>query len=633
MSGPADDQSKRMSAGQSDPEPGAIGAAESAEMQANLSRFDGDNRNVIVAAGGTATKAVHGGERQKGGIKARATLDALTTPIVQSATFTFRNTAEIVAYNEGTYESFEYGRYGNPTVRALEEKIMTLEGAEDALVSASGMNAVTTMLLALVDQNGHVVATTDCYRRTRQFVTTVLPKMGVRLTVIDPADVDELERILSTEGATLFFSEQITNPLCRVIDTERIAALCRRYNCVCCIDTTFPTPINHRPIELGAHLVLSSGTKYLAGHNDVMCGALAGDKLYIEQVRKLHGVLGGVVDPHAAYLVSRGLKTLHLRVTQQNKNAQALAEFLDTHPCIDKVHYPSLSHHRDHAIASQKHQFPNGFGGVLSFEIKGDGNPWSQETFDATARFIDALKIPYIGPSLGGVETLVEQVRVIGYYDQPLEARQRLSITNGLVRYACGIEDAADLIADVNQALTYVKPGSVVPEAEPSMPTGDHEEDRDHAWKYKTIMELPDLRRPITVHKDTTCSDAVKVMKDNCIDQLPVVQTFPNGAEGEEEILALVSMAALSRQMLAHPEMVDSACFPFSSTKFVVVDPKSTLEEVANALNAFTDRRLGDSGVVIVAEERNGKRLLRHVVSRVDVLAFETDSIHAGAKK
>mmetsp|Transcript_25608 Transcript_25608/g.52120 ORF Transcript_25608/g.52120 Transcript_25608/m.52120 type:complete len:633 (-) Transcript_25608:202-2100(-) len=632
MSGPADDN-KRSSCDAGDLEPGAMGTKESAEMQANLSRFDGDDRNSVILAGGTATRAVHGGERQKGGLKARATLDALATPIVQTATFTFRNTAEIVGYNEGTYESFEYGRYGNPTVRALEEKIMALEGAEDALVSASGMNAVTTMLLALVDKDGHVVATTDCYRRTRQFVTTVLPKMGVRLTVIDPADTDGLEKILSTEGATLFFSEQITNPLCRVIDTEKIANLCRKYNCICCIDTTFPTPINHRPIALNADLTLSSGTKYLAGHNDVMCGALAGKKSLIDQVRKLHGVLGGVVDPHAAYLVSRGLKTLHLRVTQQNKNAQALAEYLDKHPAVDKVHYPSLSHHRDHAIASQKHQFPLGFGGVLSFEVKGDGNPWSQETFDATARFIDALKIPYIGPSLGGVETLVEQVRVIGYYDQPLEVRQRLSITNGLVRYACGIEDTDDLIKDVAQALTFVRPGAVVPEAEPPMPTGDGEEDREHAWMYKTIMDLPELSTPITINKDATCSDAVKVMKDAGIDQLPVVQPFPSGAEGDVEVLALISMAALSREMLAHPEIVDSACYPFSSTKFVVVEPTSTLEDVANALNAYTDRRLGDSGVVIVAEQKGGKPILRHVVSRVDVLAFETDSIHSHGKK
>ena len=245
--------------GPGEEEPGAVGRAESAEMNANIARFENDDRNTTIGKSGTSTRAVHGGERQKGGLKARATLDALTTPIVQTATFTFRNTAEIVAYNEGTYPSFEYGRYGNPTVRAAEEKIMALECAEDALVSSSGMNAVTTMLLALVDQNGHVVTTTDCYRRTRQFVTTILPKMGVRLTVIDPADVDALEKILKGEGATLFFSEQITNPLTRIIDTVKIAQLCKQYKTICCIDTTFATPVNHKPIDLGADLVLHSG--------------------------------------------------------------------------------------------------------------------------------------------------------------------------------------------------------------------------------------------------------------------------------------------------------------------------------------------------------------------------------------
>ena len=424
MSGPKEDLANGAEADAVPSGGSLIGTAESAEMEANVLRFDDDNRNAVILRGGESTKAVHGGERQKGGVKGYATLNALTTPIVQSSTFTFRNTAEILAFNEST-ESSEYGRYGNPTVRAAEEKILALENAEDCLVSASGMNAVTTMLLALVDSNGHVVLTTDCYRRTLQFVTSVLPKMGVRLTVIDPSDVDELERILQTEGATLFFSEQITNPLCRIIDTERIARLCQQYKCICCIDTTFCTPINHRPIELGADLVLTSGTKYLAGHNDVMCGALSGKRELVDHVRKLYRVLGGafacmhaytrartptlartrahtppthtpartntkptqlcltqnhagVVDPHAAFMLLRGLKTLSLRVQQQNANAQAMADFLDKHPVIAKVHYPSLSHHRDNDVARRKSMFAKGFGGVLSFEIKGDGNPWSQ---------------------------------------------------------------------------------------------------------------------------------------------------------------------------------------------------------------------------------------------------------------
>jgi len=408
-------------------------------------------RSAAVAEGGMQTRAVHGGERVKGGKKARATLDAIATPIVQSSTFTFRSTRECIEYNQGTYESFEYGRYGNPTARAVEEKLMALEGGEDALVSSSGMNAVTTMLLALVPENGHIVVTTDCYRRTRQFVGTVLPKMGVRTTVIDPADTARLEAIFSSEGASLFFSETPTNPLIRVLDTDAVTDLCRKYGVTSVIDTTFATAFNFRAIDHGADLVLHSGTKYLAGHNDVLCGALVGSSALINPVRRLHGVLGGVLDPHAAFLLLRGLKTLSLRMAAHNRNAQALADVLSTHPKIAKVHHPSLKSHVDHEVAVQ--QFPRGFGGVLSFELVGDGNPWSQETFEATGRFVDALRLPYIGPSMGGTESLIEQVCIMGYFDQPLRERQRLGICNGLVRFACGIEDTKDVVDDVLQAL------------------------------------------------------------------------------------------------------------------------------------------------------------------------------------
>mmetsp|Transcript_16263 Transcript_16263/g.40992 ORF Transcript_16263/g.40992 Transcript_16263/m.40992 type:complete len:633 (+) Transcript_16263:174-2072(+) len=629
MSGP-EDTSKRMSGGRQDGEP-TIGEKESRDFDGLLSSIaGGPDRSIIITHGGQSTRAVHGGERAKGGLKARATLDALATPIVQTATFTFRNTAEIVGYNEGTYPSFEYGRYGNPTVRAAEEKIMALEGAEDCVVSASGMNAVTTMLLALVDSNGHVVTTTDCYRRTRQFVTTILPKMGVSLTVIDPADTDELEKILKTKGATLFFSEQITNPLTRIIDTERICQLCKEYKVISCIDTTFATPINHKPIDFGSDLVLHSGSKYLAGHNDVMCGALAGRKDLIDSVRKLQGVLGGVVDPHAAYLLLRGVKTLSLRVQQQNKTAEELARVLQKHPCITKVHYPTVRYHRDFDVANRPGMFPLGFGGVISFEIKGDGNPWSQETFDAAARFIDALRIPYIGPSLGGVESLVEQVRVVGYYDQPLEVRQRLSITNGLIRFACGVEDTKDIVEDVVQALEDVPIGQTVAQmreaGEPQVPHGD-EEEGNRAWMRKTIKELPNLRDPITVSASTTCRDAIRMMHSNGIDQMPVVQPLVGGAATDLEVVGLLSMAALSKHVLTHPEIIDSAVIQYASQKYVVVEPTATLESVADALNAYMDRRTGDTGVVIVAEDIGGKKALRYVVSRIDVLAYETDSI------
>ena len=390
--------------------------------------------------GGKSTKAVHGGERDG---RPRVT-DSLTTPIVQSATYWFRDTQEVIAYQEGRHPSFEYGRYGNPTTRALEEKLCLLEGGDDCVVSASGMNSITTLLLALLPQNGHLVTTLDCYRRTRQFIGEVLPRMGVRTTVIDPSDYAGLERTLA-DGASLFFSESPTNPYLRVIDVPRVAEMCRPSGATVVIDSTFATPVNQQALALGADLVLHSAAKYLAGHNDVMGGALIGKRALIEKIRNLHGVLGGVVDPHAAYLILRGVKTLALRVARVNETASAIARHLAKHPKIERVHYPGLDSHSEHAIAARQ---MSGFGGVVSFEVRG--------SLESASKFIDALRIPYIAPSLGGVETLVEQPTVVSYWDKTPEERGALGIRDNLVRYSCGIEDAADLIRDIDQALGLV---------------------------------------------------------------------------------------------------------------------------------------------------------------------------------
>jgi cystathionine gamma-synthase len=390
--------------------------------------------------GGSSTRAVHGGEREG---RPRVS-DSITTPIVQSATFWFRDTQEVIAYQEGRHPSFEYGRYGNPTTRALEEKLCVLEGGEDCVVSASGMNSVTTLLLALVPQNGHLVTTHDCYRRTRQFIQTLLPKMGIRTTVVDPADCAGVERALDA-GASLFFSESPTNPYLRVVDVPRVSAACRARGAICVIDSTFATAVNQQALALGADLVLHSATKYLAGHNDVLGGALVGRAELIRQIRDLHGVLGGTLDPHAAYLILRGVKTLELRVARANESALAIARFLEQHPKIERVHYPGLASHRDHAVAMRQMK---GFGGVVSFEVRGN--------LESASKFIDALRIPYIAPSLGGVETLVEQPTVISYWDKTPEERAALGIRDNLVRYSCGVEDAADLIRDVDQALLRV---------------------------------------------------------------------------------------------------------------------------------------------------------------------------------
>lgn len=419
----------------------------------NEAPFSSRHRSDAISDARDQTLSVHGGERVRTKRKTKAMLDAIQIPIVQSATYTFRSTQDCIDYNRGQYSSFEYGRYGNPTSRTVEEKVMALEGAEDCLLSSSGMNAVTTMLLALVPENGHVVTTTDCYRRTRQFVTTILPKMGITCTVLDPADLHGLEQVLQSQNVSLYFSESPTNPLLRVVDIPKIAELCRKHDAISVFDTTFATAVNLRPIQFGADLVLHSGTKYLSGHQDVMSGVLAGRRALVDRVRKLHGVLGGVIDPHAAYLINRGMKTLAVRMEAHNRNAEAIANFLQTHPKVACVHYPTVQNHRDRAVAEKL--FPKGFGGVLSFELVGNGDPWSASTFRSAGRFVDHLNIPYIGPSLGGCESIVEQVCIMGYFDQPLSERRRLGISNGLIRFSCGIEDTDDLILDIEQALRH----------------------------------------------------------------------------------------------------------------------------------------------------------------------------------
>jgi cystathionine gamma-synthase len=365
--------------------------------------------------------------------------------VVQTSTYWFRDTQEVIDYQEGRQTSFEYGRYGNSTTGVLEQKLAALEEGESCAVSASGMNTVTTMLLALVPAGGHIVTTTDCYRRTRQFIATVLPKMGVEATILDPADLDGLERVLQSRSVSLFFSESPTNPYLRVVDVPRISRMCRERGAIVAIDSTFATPINQQALDLGADLVLHSATKYLAGHNDVMAGVLVGNTDLIGKVRALLGILGGVLDPHAAYLVLRGLKTLAVRVERQNATAQAVAHHLERHGGVERVHYPGLESHPDHPIALKQMR---GFGGVVSFEVRGD--------LQAASKFIDALRIPYIAPSFGGVESLVEQPTVMSYWDQTPEERARIGIRDNLVRYSCGLEDAEDLIADVEQALERI---------------------------------------------------------------------------------------------------------------------------------------------------------------------------------
>ncbi len=381
------------------------------------------------------TLAVHGGEPRV------HPYDALTVPIVQTATYSFADTAELIAYFEGRKDREEYGRYGNPTVRLLEQKVAALEGTQDAAAFASGMAAMTSAILALVKSGSHVILFADCYRRTRQFVTTFLDRFGVSSTLIPPADLGALRAAIRPQ-TRLLIAEAPTNPYQSVPDLEQVAEICRENNVKTLIDSTFATPINFRPASFGIDIVMHSATKYLGGHNDVLGGVVAGKAGLISLIRDLRSVFGACLDPHAAYLIHRGIKTLALRIEQQNASAQALAERLEQHPRVRQVWYPGLPSHPNHETAKR---LMSGFGGVVTFQLDAD--------LEGTSRFIDACQVPRIAASLGGVESLIEQPALMSYFELSTEEREALGIKNNLVRYAVGIEDTDELIADLLAAL------------------------------------------------------------------------------------------------------------------------------------------------------------------------------------
>ena len=382
------------------------------------------------------TRAVHAGEAQQNAH------DAITTPIVSTATYVFSDTAALREYFEGRSEREEYGRYGNPTVRTAEQKLAALDGAGDAALFSSGMAAATTTLLTLLKSGDHLVMTSDCYRRTRQFVGTILSRFGVTATMVEPGDLGALEKAIVPGKTRVILSESPTNPYLRVADLPRIAEIKKRLgNLKLVIDATFATPVNQRPLEMGADLVLHSCTKYLGGHNDLLAGVVCGNEGLVGAIRDLRSVLGPVLDAQSAYLLLRGLKTVALRVARQNDSALRIAAWLEKQPQVERVFYPGLPSHPDHVIAREQMR---GFGGVVSFLYKGD--------LDATSRFIDSCRLFQIAPSLGGVESLIEQPALMSFYELSTEQREAVGIRNNLVRMSVGIEDPDDLVADLESA-------------------------------------------------------------------------------------------------------------------------------------------------------------------------------------
>lgn len=386
-------------------------------------------------ARGPSTTAVHGGEPDVRDDR------ALTVPVVLSSTYPFGDTAELVDYMEGRrVRPPEYGRYGNPTVAAAEAKLAAIEGGEAAVLMASGMAAITTTLLAMLRKGQHIVLTGDVYRKTRVFAKDTLARFGVEVDIVEPT----VEAVAAAIRPTtrILFTESPTNPYLRVVDLDALVELARKHRIKTILDATFATPVNLKPLAHGVDLVVHSTTKYLGGHNDVMGGVVVGKRAIVDAIREQLGTLGGVADPLSAFLLVRGIKTLALRVARQNASALALAELLEQHAAVARVWYPMLASHPDHTLARR---YLAGGGAVVSFELAGG--------LDAGSRFVDALEIPKLAPSLGGVESLVEQPALMSYFELSAEERAALGIREGLVRLSVGIEDVEDLALDLRQAL------------------------------------------------------------------------------------------------------------------------------------------------------------------------------------
>jgi cystathionine gamma-synthase len=392
--------------------------------------------NGAPAEPGTSTLAVHAGElRQK-------LADSITDPIVCSSTYTFVDTQSVIDFIEQKLPREEYGRYGNPGERVAERKLAALEGGESAVLFSTGMTALVGLLMAKLNSGDEVIFFDECYHRSREFCAKHLSRFGVVTRQVRACDYDAMEAAI-TPQTRLLISESPTNPHLSIVDLERFAAIGKRHGVETLIDATLGTPYNLRPLTAGIDYVLHSATKYLAGHNDLLAGVVVGRAESLEPVRKLRGIMGGINSPHNCYLLLRGLKTFSLRMQRHNENGLAVARFLSEHPRIERVLYPGLESHPYHDVASRTMR---GYGGLVTFMVK-------NADWRATARVVDSVRIPKIGPSLGGVESLIEQPLVMSYYECSPEDRRRFGIPDNMIRLACGIEDSADLIADLAHAL------------------------------------------------------------------------------------------------------------------------------------------------------------------------------------
>ncbi len=371
---------------------------------------------------------------------------AHVTPIYQTSTFVFKDADQGARRFAGEEEGYIYTRLGNPTIDELETRIAALEGGEAAIATASGMAAISTSFLTLLEKGDHVVVADTLYGCTHSLLSHILPKFGIEITFVDAADPDDVEKAMK-QNTKILYVETPANPTLKLVDLRAVSQIAHKYGAYLIVDNTFMTPYLQRPIETGADFVVHSATKYIGGHGDVVAGIIVGPRNIISKMKMPYlKDLGGITSPFDAWLLLRGLKTLGPRMEIHCRNAQKVAEYLEDHPLIEEVHYPGLPSHPQHDLAKRQ---MDGFGGMISFELKGG--------IEAGKVLMDSVKLITLAVSLGCVDSLIQHPASMTHSPVPREERLKAGITDGLVRFSVGIEDVEDIIADLDQALNKVK--------------------------------------------------------------------------------------------------------------------------------------------------------------------------------
>jgi cystathionine beta-lyase/cystathionine gamma-synthase len=383
---------------------------------------------------GPATRLIHSPDPS-------SDVHPLVAPIYETTTFVFENAAEVVAFNEGRSSKYLYSRYGNPTVVSVEAKLAALDGADAALLFSSGMAATASTLMALAGAGDEVICAAAIYGGTLHLLEDLLKRFGVAARFVSIEDLGAADRVLGSRTKLLWFESPV-NPTLRCVDIRGVADACRAKGVLTVIDNTFASPINQQPLVLGVDLVMQSATKYLNGHSDVTAGCVTGKRALIERLASVRRLLGTILDPAPAYALGRGLKTLPIRIARHNENATAVARFLESDRRVTRVYYPGLTGHPDHVVASRQ---MTGFGGVVCFDLGG--------SYERAAACYDRLALIKRAASLGGVESIVSLPVITSQWGHSDEQLREAGITRGMLRLSVGLEDAADIIADLDRAL------------------------------------------------------------------------------------------------------------------------------------------------------------------------------------